>query len=425
MKLQVRVVKLKLFQKNKSQEQSNIYFFDTSALLNDYPLSADNNNIISVIVFEELEKIKLSDTKNFDIKYKARSLIRYLLSHRDLWVDVDIQFQDKDINNDKKLILQAQKIAKHTYHQKINFITSDAAQYLRAINIKELNVIYYREHQEKENLWTGFKDITYYLDEDFNKLYDHPENNTLQLLPNEYCILRNMEGTIVDLVKWDGQTSQIIKYKNLNSTFFGKIQPLNIQQKFLFDLLQNRNIGIKLVRGQFGSGKTFLAIAHALTYVDAHKFDKIVFIRNNVEVAGSQKLGALPGEQEDKLLPFLMPLADHLGSVDYMRQCIDEGKIEPIHLGYLRGRNFENSIIFVDEAENLTVDNVKLIIGRCGKNSEVWFLGDESQTDSDIFRKNNGIAALIQSLKGNIHFGTVELQKSERSEIAQLAAVIK
>lgn len=68
-------------------------------------MSADNNNIISVIVFEELEKIKLSDTKNFDIKYKARSLIRYLLSHRDLWVDVDIQFQDKDINNDKKLIL--------------------------------------------------------------------------------------------------------------------------------------------------------------------------------------------------------------------------------------------------------------------------------------------------------------------------------
>lgn len=56
-------------------------------------------------MFEELEKIKLSDTKNFDIKYKARSLIRYLLSHRDLWVDVDIQFQDKDINNDKKLIL--------------------------------------------------------------------------------------------------------------------------------------------------------------------------------------------------------------------------------------------------------------------------------------------------------------------------------
>jgi PhoH-like ATPase len=79
----------------------------------------------------------------------------------------------------------------------------------------------------------------------------------------------------------------------------------------------------------------------------------------------------------------------------------------------------------VDEAENLTTDNVKLILGRVGEGSELWFLGDESQTDSDIFRKNSGIASLIHSLKGDPHFGTVELQKSERSTVAQLAAKIR
>ena len=161
-----------------------------------------------------------------------------------------------------------------------------------------------------------------------------------------------------------------------------------------------------------------------MNYVKSHKFDKIVYVRNNVEVAGSQKLGSLPGEQEDKLMPWIMPLADILGDEEALRQAIELHEIEPIHLGYIRGRSFINSIIFVDEAENLTTDNVKLIIARAGKGSEVWFLGDESQTDSDIFRKNSGIASLINSLKGDPQFGTVELQKSERSAVAQLAAKI-
>ena len=192
----------------------------------------------------------------------------------------------------------------------------------------------------------------------------------------------------------------------------------------LFDLLQNRNIPVKTIRGQFGSGKTFLALVHAMNYVKWHTFDKIVYVRNNVEVAGSQKLGALPGEQEEKLMPWLMPLADHLGGPEALTVAIENGEIEPVHLGYLRGRNFQHSIIFVDEAENLTTDNVKLIIARAEKDSEVWFLGDESQTDSDIFRKNSGIASLLNSLKGEPLFGAVELQKSERSDVAQLAAKI-
>jgi len=168
-----------------------------------------------------------------------------------------------------------------------------------------------------------------------------------------------------------------------------------------------------------------LALVHALNYIKWHKFDKIVYVRNNVEVAGSQRLGALPGEQEDKLMPYMMPMADILGDEEALRQELEMGTIEPVHLGFIRGRSFKNSIVFVDEAENLTTDNIKLIVGRIGEGSELWVLGDESQTDSDVFRKNSGIASLVNSLKGNPHFGTVELQKSERSAIAQLAAEIR
>lgn len=419
-----------------------INFFDTSALLGGYKLSKNETNYISNIVFQELEKIKTSHEKDESIKYKARSLVRYLMSHRDMWIENCANWgrvekllsksptlQD---NNDSRLICEARLLAAsektnlgipEDMNPKVfKFITADASQFLLACGWPQLHATYYNETSYKEALWKGYQEF-HLTEAELASFYENSEKNTLNLKTNEYAIIY-LENEIVDLIKWDGSKNEIIKYKPQNSDFFGKVAPLNDQQKFFFDLLQNRNIPVKVIRGQYGSGKTFLALVHALNYVTWHKFDKIVFVRNNVEVAGSQKLGALPGEQEDKLMPFLMPLADHLGDVEALLRYMDEGKIEPIHLGYIRGRSFRNSIILVDEAENLTTDNVKLIIGRAGPGSEVWFLGDESQTDSDIFRKNSGIASLINSLGGNPLFGTIELQKSERSAVAQLAAII-
>ena len=425
---------MKLLVKRAILLSQTIKFFDTSALLAGYKLDIEDINIISNIVFQELEHIKISQNKDEYIKYKARSLVRYLMKHTELWREEYTEWRKIEKllskshtlqdNNDSLLICEARLIAKSS--QPIQFITSDASQYLLAKGFKELQAIFYKETQHKEDLWCGYQEL--WFDEESSdelaSLYEHPEINTFGLAVNEYAFI-HVEGELSDIIKWNGQQYEVIKYKNQNSDYFGKIEPRNDQQKLFFDLLQNRDIGIKLARGQYGSGKTFLALVHAVNYIKWHKFDKIVYVRNNVEVAGSQKLGALPGEEADKLLPWMMPLADILGDEEALRQFIDEGLIVPMHLGYIRGRSFKNSIIFVDEAENLTTDNVKLIIGRVGEGSEVWFLGDESQTDSDVFKKNSGIASLINSLKGDEHFGTVELQKSERSTIAQLAAKIK
>ena len=414
--------------------KQTVKFFDTSALLAGYKLNSEDINYISTIVFSELEDIKTSYSKDETVKYKARVLIRYLMDHQDLWEDPHSKWrkvnrllnntQELQDKNDSKLICEAVLIARKT-KEKVEFITSDSSQFLLACKfINELNPQYYKDTTHKEGLWKGFVIVDFKSDEQaLANYYEHPETNSIGLETNEYAILK-LNNEIVDLVKWDGTKNDIIKYKDQNSDYFGKVKPRNDQQKMMFDLLQNRNIPVKMIRGQFGSGKTFLALVHAINYVKYHKFDKIVYVRNNVEVAGSQKLGALPGEQEDKLMPWLMPLADHLGGQEALYQAIDNGEIEPLHLGYIRGRNIKNSIIFVDEAENLTTDNVKLIIGRAEQGSEVWFLGDESQTDSDIFRKNSGIASLLNSLQGDKLFGAIELQKSERSEVAQLAAKI-
>ena len=413
--------------------KQTVKFFDTSALLAGYKLNKDNINYISTVVFSELENIKTSFNKDETVKYKARVLIRYLMDHRDLWCEPQTDWRkirrllnkspELQDNNDSTLICEALLIARKN-KERIDFVTADSSQFLLACKfIDWINPEYYRDTAHKEGLWKGFKEIIFETEKALADYYEHPETNTLGLEINEYAALK-LNNEVVDLVKWDGNKNEVIKYKNQNSDYFGQVKPLNDQQKMLFDLLQNRKIPVKIVRGQFGSGKTFLALVHAMNYVKWHTFDKIVYVRNNVEVAGSQKLGALPGEQEDKLMPWLMPLADHLGGPEALIQAIENDEIEPIHLGYIRGRNIQRSIIFVDEAENLTTDNVKLIIGRAEKGSEVWFLGDESQTDSDIFRKNSGIASLLNSLQGDSLFGAVELQKSERSEVAQLAAKI-
>ena len=415
-----------------------IKFFDTSALLGGYKLSIDDDNYISNIVFQELEHIKISANKDEFIKYKARSLVRYLMKHREMWHSTNIErhkiekllskSHTLENNNDGLLICEAYLLSaacNSKQKMEFQFITADASQYLLASAYSDrLHPVYYKETAPKEDLWTGYKEVYFDDDVEMAQIYEHPDKNVLNLDVNEYALIY-YEGELSDIIKWTGEHYDVLKYKEQNTDWFGKINPRNIQQKLFFDLLQNRDIPVKLARGQYGSGKTFLALVHAFNLIKWHKFDKIVFVRNNVEVYGSQKLGALPGEQEDKLLPFLMPLADILGDVEALRQQIEEGTIEPEHLGFIRGRSFKNSIILVDEAENLTTDNVKLILGRVGEGSELWFLGDESQTDSDIFRKNSGIASLIHSLKGDPHFGTVELQKSERSTVAQLAAKIK
>lgn len=132
----------------------------------------------------------------------------------------------------------------------------------------------------------------------------------------------------------------------------------------------------------------------------------------------------LPGDEISKIFPYLMPIADHVGGIFQLEQLIEQDVIEPAHLGFVRGRDIKNSILFVDEGENLTKQHIQLLLGRIAKGSELWIAGDMRQVDHINFEKNSGIRALVNSLKGNPLFGTVKLMKSERSEIAKLADLL-
>lgn len=406
-----------------------IRFYDTSALLGGAEI--DENCFISSTVIDEMEHIKTSTTKDFDVKYQARVLVRKLMEtniRHEVFSEKEIQkiLKKNDFlaaKNDSRIICEALLLNKK-YH--VIFVTQDACQYLIVKErFPELDVEYFAEERQKHNLWKGYKELVL-SQEELTELYNNPEVNTYNLTTHEYATiaLKDNPEIIEDVIKWDGERYGVIKYKKIGSEQFGVISPRNPQQEMFFDLLQDSSIPVKVCRGQFGSGKTYLTLAWALEEVQRGAAAKIVFIRNNIEVAGSKEIGALPGTQYEKLLPFMMPLADHLGSEDLLRQFVEDGTIEPVHVGYLRGRNFNNSILVVDEAENITDKIARLIIGRVGEGSSVVFLGDERQADSTAFNKNGGLAALTRSLKGNPLFGAVELKKSERSRTAELAELI-
>lgn len=272
--------------------------------------------------------------------------------------------------------------------------------------------------------YTGFKDIVLTNPNDINVLYDPKTNETFGCLENEYLIARDEKEEVIDLFKCkDGRLAQV-PYKAIESKFAGKIKPRNIQQKLGIDMLYDTDITIKILTGKFGTGKDLLMSSAAIDLIEKGYFDKLVYVRNNIEVKNSKPIGHLPGSSNEKLLPFAMCLADHVGGVDGLSYMIDKGVVEVVHLGFIRGRDIKNSIILCSEAENLTKEHIQLLIGRVGEGSNLWINGDFKQTDLAIFERNNGLMTAIDRLKGHPRFGYVKLLKTERSETAAMADLL-
>ena len=259
--------------------------------------------------------------------------------------------------------------------------------------------------------------MAYSKDVEQKNLFDTPTNGYI-LIPNA-----DADGNTVGL-RWDGSRYVPIKYKNLNTAYSGKIKPLNRQQELAFDLLQNPDITIKLLLGVYGSGKDFLMVNHAVDLIEKGKYDKIVWVRNNIEVKDTKELGFLPGSMLEKIYPFAAILADCLGGEVALERAITDGWVEIQPLGFIRGRSFQRSIIYCSEAENLTRQHIQLLIGRVGEGSSLWINGDLRQIDDVTFEQNNGIQKLIEKVTGDEHFGSVYLPITERSETARLADLL-
>jgi PhoH-like ATPase len=272
-----------------------------------------------------------------------------------------------------------------------------------------------------DNHYTGYQ-ILDLSDHELTQLYEGKYNYN-DLKENEYLIIKNNDKVIDYFCKKKNELKRI-NYPLLENNFTGEMKPRNPQQYCAMDLLKDNSIPVKLITGSFGSGKTMMCIIAALEAIEKGLFDKIVFIRNNVQVKDTELIGALPGDVFDKTLPYVLPFADHCGGIDGVEKLIDDGQLEVIPLAFLRGRSIRNSIIYSMESENLTKEHIQLIMGRVDEGSQLWMDGDIKQRDKLNFEKSQGLETMIERLSGNKLFGYVHLIKSERSEVARLCDLL-
>ena len=268
--------------------------------------------------------------------------------------------------------------------------------------------------------YTGYKELNLTEDQAC-QLYNEGKVDDYDFLENEYLIAKNDDGAIFDKLVFRNGKFQPVRYTTFKNIHTGALKPRNEHQEIAFEMLKNKDITVKLITGTWGTGKTLALVVAALEAVQNGDYDKIVWVRNNVQVKDTDNLGALPGEAFDKLLPYLGPFCDHVGGEDGVHMLIENEQLEVIPLGFLRGRSIRNSIIICSEAENLTKEHIQLLLGRVDTGSALWLDGDVRQRDRVSFEKSKGLETMIERLKGERLFGYVHLVKSERSETARLA----
>jgi PhoH-like ATPase len=238
---------------------------------------------------------------------------------------------------------------------------------------------------------------------------------------NEFIICVNEYGEPIDKFCYQNGLLRPVKFTTFSNVYTGKLKPRNIHQELAFDMLKDKTSTVKLVTGTWGTGKTMSLVVAALEAVEKGEFEKIIWVRNNVQVKDTDQIGALPGDEHAKLLPYLGPMMDHVGGAEGIDLLIGHGQLEVIPLAFLRGRSIRNAIIISSEAENLTKEHIQLLLGRVDKGSNLWMDADLKQRDRAVFEKSAGIETMIDRLKGEPLFGYVHLVKSERSETARLA----
>lgn len=406
------------------------YIYDTSALLNGAYLERDGKDFhfITPVVLKEIENIKTSASKDEAIKAAAREFVRYYRRYNHDFVF--ISYSEKEIekikrkhaqilnnNNDSTIICYALRLIAQT-NDLVILVTSDMLMYEIACALGIAVQYYEQKKKEIEEEYTGWK-IVHPTNEQFVSLYTNPKENIFNCLTNQYVELFE-DDVLKDLVVWTGEKYESVKWQNIRNPYTQEIvKPRNSEQKMLMNLLQNKKIPVKISSGKFGSGKSYVTLMYALDEISKGRFDKIIFIKNNLEAKGSGKLATLPGGVVDKLLPWLMQISDIIGE-DLFNQYLNEGVIEPVHLSGIRGRTFKNAIIYADECENFMKSNLQLLISRVGEGSEIILCGDMKQND---YRnpEDSGFLYAIEKLKGNNMVGIVKLIKTERSPIAALA----
>ncbi|MEX0825596.1 MAG: PhoH family protein [Acidimicrobiia bacterium] len=257
---------------------------------------------------------------------------------------------------------------------------------------------------------------------------EHPD-----LLLNQFVVLRapasqSAVGQVVEV-----EPIPVAVRVPGNRRVFG-IESKNVRQAFALELLLNPDIPAVSLMGAPGTGKTFLALAAGLEQVlEAGRYRKVSVYRPLIAV-GRQEIGYLPGDLDEKLAPWMAAVHDNLYALfsdggpgaprQALEELVDRDALELAAITYLRGRSITGEFVIIDEAQNLELPTLKVILTRIGPDAKVVFCGDFTQIDNPYVSPFGGAAAMIEKMKGNHLFGHVTLERTVRSPLAELATTV-
>lgn len=442
--------------KTSNNSSAKIFILDTNVILHDHKCLynfQENDIVIPIVVLEEIDQFKKG---NEQIHFQAREFVRQLdkIAGEQLFTDGISLGKDKgrlfivtgkpfpkvmeesftERNSDNQILSVALYIKEEYSKRNVVVISKDINLRMKAkslgINaedyetdkVKDIGVL-----QKSVDSWDDF-DISI-IDNIYQTGYYDLNNNpeiASKLSANQYVILKNGSQSV--LTWHDSSANQLVRIEKRNA--FG-IEPRNSEQTFSLHALLNPDIKLVSLTGKAGTGKTLLALAAAL---QQHNTYKQILLARPIMPLTNQDLGFLPGDVNEKVAPYMMPLYDNLaviknrfsaGSRENIiiedMQKRNELTITP--LAYIRGRSLSNLYFIIDEAQNLTPHEVKTIITRAGEGTKMVFTGDVHQIDSPYLDvQSNGLAYLTDRMKGQNIFAHINLEKGERSYLADLAS---
>ncbi|MSZ39505.1 MAG: PhoH family protein [Actinobacteria bacterium] len=411
---------------------------DTSVLLSD-PRAifrfAEHEVVLPVVVISELEK-KRNDP---ELGYFARQALRYLdnlrIKHERLDMPVSVgdggtlrvelnHTNDTALpsglrlgDNDTRILAVALNLSNEGLD--VVVVSKDLPLRVKASSIG-LAAEEYRAELAADSGWTGLAEISLSGD-DMQVLYEKEELRTtlVEDLPrNTNLVIHSERGSAL---------ARVVGPKNIelvrgDRDLFG-LHGRSAEQRLAIDMLQDQKLGIVSLGGRAGTGKSALALCAGLDAVLEKRLHKKIMVFRPLYAVGGQNLGYLPGDADEKMNPWAQATFDTLGSVvsdNVMEEIVERGLIEVLPLTHIRGRSLHDAFVIVDEAQSLERNVLLTVLSRIGQNSRVVLTHDVAQRDNLLVGRHDGIASVIEALKGQNLFGHITLQRSERSDIAAL-----
>lgn len=411
--------------------KEKIKFYDTNELLHNID-EIEDKIYISSITLQELEHIKTSKNKDEDVRFEARKVTRFLRDNEEKYECIVIRKEHYDllqdynleIDNDNLIVATAYDLSL-TGEFDVEFFTDDLCCYNIAKNIFRLNCKGIKTDNKFEK-YKGYKEVIM-SDEEMAIFYEQEnKENTYGLLINEYLIIKDTLNQPLDAYRYNGLELVPLDVKPIRSNMLGKLKAKDFYQQCALDSFYNN--AITVVKGKAGSGKSHLAMNFLFSQLEKGKIDKIIIFVNPIATRNSGKLGFYPGTKDEKLLDSQIGnfLISKLGDKMQVITLISKGELLLVPLSDIRGFDTSgmNAGIYITEAQNMSIDLMKLALQRIGDDGICIIDGDcETQVDDKSFEgSNNGMKRMSEVFRDKKIYGEIELNTCYRSEIAKISS---